>query len=416
MAYPYYTEPSHTTGTLAAAPRTTATSGSSNEDRLKVDAVDKVFLLETNKHPLVSLLTNVGRTWTGDSWTGSSIQKASTGNPEFSWHEDYYGGRYAQSSGTYTTSGGATVTLKGAGSSSAYIFTVGDLIKNKRTGEVMRVTTVASATTITVARSVGATAATAGADGDGLFLIGNTNEENATARNVNTTQSDKQSNYTQIFRRSIAVSGTQQNADMYGPRDLPYQRAKLGTEHGLDMERAFWFGEKGSTTGTNGHPQRATGGILEFIEGGNSYVQDQNGTLTAPDMNTFLREGFTYGDNNKVLFAGGVILQAINEIARGQMITKGTDKTYGIKIQEWQTSFGTVNLIHNPLFVEDYAGYGFLVDLEQFRYRYMNNRDTVLNTNIEIPGTDGTVDEYLTECGLERKQAPMSALLKGVQG
>ena len=56
--YPYYTEPTHDQGnaiTLAAtnAGRTTTTSLA--EERLIVDAVDKIFLLEPNKHPLVTL-------------------------------------------------------------------------------------------------------------------------------------------------------------------------------------------------------------------------------------------------------------------------------------------------------------------------------------------------------------------------
>ena len=42
--YPLYTEPAHDTGTVATATRTTATS--STEGRLKVDMVDKIFLLE----------------------------------------------------------------------------------------------------------------------------------------------------------------------------------------------------------------------------------------------------------------------------------------------------------------------------------------------------------------------------------
>ena len=59
--YPYYTEPSHDQGTVistnANAARTSAVSVS--EGRMIVDAVDKIFLIEPNKHPLVSLLTNV---------------------------------------------------------------------------------------------------------------------------------------------------------------------------------------------------------------------------------------------------------------------------------------------------------------------------------------------------------------------
>jgi len=180
------------------------------------------------------------------------------------------------------------------------------------------------------------------------------------------------------------------------------------------IERAFWFGQKKLTTGTNGRPLRSTGGILEFIESGNGYIQNQGGALTAPDFNTFLREGFTYGNGKKMLFAGGLVIQAINEFARGQLVTKVGDTTYGVKISEYMTPFGVINIVHQNMFVEDYAGYGFLLDMDCFKYRYMNGRDTKLKTNIQAPDVDGTTDEYLTECGLQRMQAPKHALLKGV--
>jgi hypothetical protein len=413
--FPYYTEPTHDQGTSAVATRDTAVSAA--ESRLIVDAVDRIFLLEPNKHPLVTLLTNVGKVWDGKAWQGSGMLKAPTGNPTFTWFEDYYGGRYAKVSGTYSASGGVTITVSGAGSSSAYIFTVGDIIRNARTGENMKVATVATAATITIAaggRAYGTTAAAAGADGDGLFIIGNVSEENAGARNMNTTRTTPATNYTQIFKTTIGVSGTEANADLYGGKDLPYLRAKMGTQHALDIERAFWFGQKNSTTGTNGHPERSTGGVLEFLTSGNGYVQDQGGPVTASDFNLFLREGFTYGNSDKYLFCGGLVLQAINEFARGQLLTNVADKTYGVKIITYVTPFGTVNLVHNPLFVQDYSGYAFLLDMECFKYRFMNNRDTKLMTNVQAPDVDGEIDQYVTECGLQRMQAPRNALLKGV--
>lgn len=181
------------------------------------------------------------------------------------------------------------------------------------------------------------------------------------------------------------------------------------------IERAFWWGEKKSdTSGTQGHPRRATGGILEYINSGNSYVQNQGGVLTAPDFNTFLREGFTYGNNAKFLFAGGVVIQAINEFARGQITMRPLEKSYGMQIGEYVTAFGKINIVHNPLFVEDYAGYAFLLDMDCFKYRFMNNRDTKLMTNVQGNDVDGEVDQYITESGLERKQAARTALLKGV--
>lgn len=142
-------------------------------------------------------MTNVGKVWDGKSWKGSGMLKAVTGNPEFGWIEDYYGGRYARVGAAYNnTDDDVTITVSGAGSSSAYIFTPGDVIKNARTGENMEVVTIASATTITAGRAFGTTAAAAGLTGDGLFIVGNVNEENGSARNVNTTQSAKVTNYT----------------------------------------------------------------------------------------------------------------------------------------------------------------------------------------------------------------------------
>ena len=85
--YPYFTEPTHDQGVVTTvagnAARTTAVS--SSEGRLVVDVVDKIFLLEPNKTPLVTLLSNVGKVYDGKTWTGSSMMKSSTGNPEFKW-------------------------------------------------------------------------------------------------------------------------------------------------------------------------------------------------------------------------------------------------------------------------------------------------------------------------------------------
>lgn len=415
--FPYYTEPTHRVGsgdTLTATNYARSTATAVTEERLIVDAADKISLLEPAQHPLTALLTNVGKTYDGKSWKGQSITKKVTGSPEFKVFEDYYGGRYAKVGAAYNTSDPVTITVTGAGSSSATIFTVGDVIRNARTKENMLVTTVGT-TTIAVSRSVGTVAATAGVTGDGLFIVGNASEQGSGIRNVNSTLSTPATNYCQIFKTAMAVTNTEKSAKLYGGPDLPYQRAKKGTEHMLDIERAFWFGQKDSTTGaTLGMPLYYTGGVLEFLENGNGYIQNQGGPLSAPDMEVFLREGFTYGSNTKVLFAGGQVISAINEIARGQIQTRPMETSYGMKISQWVSTFGTINLIHNPLFVEDYAGYGFLIDLECFKYRYMEGRDTKLHTNIQNPGHDGQVDQYLTECGLERNQSARHALIKNV--
>lgn len=91
--YPYYTEPTHKLGVVTNASSNGArdTATSSTEGRLIVDAVDKIFLLEPNKHPLVTLLSNVGKVWDGKAWKGSGMLKRATGNPEFKWFKQNFG-------------------------------------------------------------------------------------------------------------------------------------------------------------------------------------------------------------------------------------------------------------------------------------------------------------------------------------
>lgn len=83
-SYPYRDEPDHLRGTVTEDSSNAArsTSTASDEGRLIVDVVNKIFLLEPRKHPLITLLTNVGKTFDGGSYKGSGILKASTGNPE----------------------------------------------------------------------------------------------------------------------------------------------------------------------------------------------------------------------------------------------------------------------------------------------------------------------------------------------
>lgn len=58
-SFPYYNEPSKTRGTIVTGARDTSVSNT--EGRLVIDAVDKVYLLEPNQNPFVTLLTNVGK-------------------------------------------------------------------------------------------------------------------------------------------------------------------------------------------------------------------------------------------------------------------------------------------------------------------------------------------------------------------
>ncbi|MFA5396324.1 MAG: DUF5309 family protein [Methanogenium sp.] len=417
--FPYASEPTHQQGAAnTAGQRSTDTY--SSESRLVVDAKDYLAMLAPRRNPLMTLFTNVGKTWDGRNWSGASTRKSPCTQYKFEVFEDQLGARYARVSAAYASQDSSTaVYVTGAGTNSGYVYTVDDIVYNIRTGEKLRVTAV-STDNITVDRQYGSTAFAAGAAGDELLIIGTVSEEGSTARNSNSTLIENAYNYTQIFKDSVTLTNSAKATKTYAGNDMKLQRNKVGTKHAYDIEHSMWFGERKTTTGTNGKRMSLTGGIHEHLNAGNSFVQSQGGLLTAPDFNVFVRESYYYGNDtkSKTLFAGSYIISAVNEIALGQIQTKPMETSFGMKVTEWVTPFGAINIVHNPLFVGDLAGRGYLLNLDNYGYRYLEgngeSRDTKLTMNVQAPDADGEIDQYLTECGLDRQLAAESSMLLDV--
>lgn len=414
--FPYRPEPSHYQGDPSIAPAQRSTATLADQNNIIRDVNDKIFLLDADSHPLLTFLTNVGKSFDGKAYKGMGMLKKVALTPTFEWFEDSFGGKMATVNADYDDDD-TTLTVTGAGTNSAYIFTKGDVIFNARTNERMKVASVASGSTITVVRSIGATAAVAGLVNDNLYIIGNANPEGGLVRNQNTTKIVPNSNYTQIFRTTVGATRTAMKTNTYGGNDFDYQKRKKAVDHVKAIEDAFVWGEKGiAVSSDNGQPERYTGGVMEFVTAGNSYVQDQNNLLTSPDLDVFIREASTYtnGATRKFL-AGNIIISAVNEIAKGQIQTKTGDTTYGVSISKWMSSFGDIELTVLPSFRgEDFAGYGLLLDINNFAYRFIQDSDTQLQMNVQANGADGRIDQWLTECGLERREAEKAALIKRV--
>ena len=63
-----------------------------------------------------------------------------------------------------------------------------------------------------------------------------------------------------------------------------------------------------------------------------------------------------------------------------------------------------------------YAGYGFALALEELTYRYLQNRDVQLETDIQANGDDCFKDQYIAEVSLELHQEKMHGRISGVLG
>ncbi len=348
-------------------------------DRLVVDMSSGISLLSPTETPIIALLTKKG--------------KKVTKSPKFEWLEGDLAPRWDILVGDYTP----VDTLMAVDNPS--YFNVRDLVQVVRTGELMLVTEVdVSGGTITVQRSWGEVDAGNLVDTDPLQIIGNVNEEGDDARTAIVSTPSTNYNYTQIFRTTINITGTAKNSSTWDSGDLAYMRYKAGLEHALDIERAFLFGERREDlSGT--HPKRTTAGILSVIS---TNVHDAGGSLTEDEFNSFLADVFTYGSNTKYLFCSAKLIRIIAGWARSLLTQRPSDNVTGISVTEYLSAHGKLYLIpHRLLTGSTYGSYGILVDVDELTYRYLTDRDTKLYTNIQSPGYDGEIDEYLTECGLE---------------
>lgn len=362
-----------------------------------VDMDDVIYLLDPDKAPLVLLL--------------SQLKKKTAINPEYKWLEDELGPRWDQinNGGGYASGDTSWIVDNGT------YFRVGDVVLIPRTGEVVRIDTIVTNTLTVVERSYGTTAAASLNDNEDLLIIGNVNEEGATLRTIKTTKKVPKTNYCQIFRTPFGFTRTEADSEMYGGKDPAYQKKKMGIEHAVDIERAFWFGEPVENTGGT-HPERATGGVLYWI----STNVDTQADLTEKEFETWLATVYRYGNHQrKVVFCSSLLMQAINSWARGKLQMIPKDQTYGITLTRYLSALGEIVLHNHWLFeagpsLAGFKGIAVALDLDFLKYRPFNNADTKLRLNVHAPDYDGEKHEYLTECGLQMAQEKAHGYLNGV--
>ena len=83
---------------------------------------------------------------------------------------------------------------------------------------------------------------------------------------------------------------------------------------------------------------------------------------------------------------------------------------------EVDTVFGSFTLVQEPLFRGPYADMMVFVDMANVKYRVLKgngiSRDTFIETNVQTPGTEGRIDQIITEAGLEISNPETHAIIK----
>lgn len=348
--------------------------------------------------------------------TEGARRKKVARNPKFEWNEKGLPPKADQVNGASTT--GQTTVIVDNGT----YFGINDLVKVEPTGEVFRVSSI-STNTLTVSRAVGSTTAATIANDADVLIIGNAFAEGAAKPAVRSHQETTPYNYAQILRHTFGETNTQANTQTYIDDGNGRQRLRMekAIEHKIDIERAFLFGERNEDASDTNSPVRYTGGLLYWAT---SNSKNASGTLTEAEIEDWLEDVFQYtgGSDTRLLLASPKVISVLDQIAASRIqVVSDRNLTYGVRIKEWVTGHGTLLIAKHRLLTDGaggtgYSGYAFAIDPKKVAYRYLQNRDTHLNTNIEDNGDDRWTDEYLSEVGLELNNPEVHGVLTGVTG
>lgn len=285
------------------------------------------------------------------------------------------------------------------------------------------------------------TGGTKGPVGATVSVIGTANAENASSLgNGRFVVPVNPENYTQIFRTAYGFSATSlkmpANFDKTG---IYREKAKDNCiDHMTEIEKAMLFGSKAISTATDVSgdtvPIRYTGGILWFLQewersgGGTTgyrpsgsaatldsddnkrIIENVSGTMTYATWNTYVERAFRVTNNKsseKLVLCGSGALAAVNSLVELGLVTTnknmGTESTYGMNLVTLETVFGVLHFKSHPLFNADPAWRydALILDVQNLRYRPLNDRDTALLKNRQANDVDGRKDEWLSEVGLE---------------
>ncbi len=282
--------------------------------------LDKIFLLQPEAAPLYVLVSKLNKRVaisTTVEWPENDL------NPSWS------------SLAASATSAATNFTVA---SQEGYYFNVYDLVKIPSTGEIVLVTAIA-ACAVTAVRGFGATAAASAASSSTMVIIGPAFEEGSSSSALTTksrTAAHKY-NYLQTIRKSVEVTNTMLNSELYGGNYRAYERKVKGIELMRDIERMALYGERleDTTLSSPTHARRTSGGADYFIS---TNVTAVGGILTESDFEAFIRTVTRYGGDEVYLLSSPLIISVISQWAQGKIIALFKSLLINGENLRWQPS------------------------------------------------------------------------------
>lgn len=337
-----------------------------------------------------------------------------TDDPEYKNFRDELPDRKLKVNGAVASTSTTAITVD-ASADNKYAVN-GAILVNATTGEVMRVTADTTATTLAVVRNIGGTSHQI-ADNAELFVAGFAAAENADVGTAITFDATVASNYTQIFRTAFGVSNTLKSTYLRTGDKEDEAMTKALKLHMSDIERAMLFGIKAEENGSSAAPRRYTGGLTTSISSVIDVASDIDGDGTMNEAQfdeELIKTVFKYGSREKIAFVGYKVAAHLQEFGKSRWRPESVQGAYGVNLTRYSTFAGDLMVHLHPQFrqVPGMDNAMIVVDFPYLKYRHLEGRDTALYENRQGNGVDGSIHEYLTECGLEMLQDKTHCYIK----
>ena len=352
------------------------------------EVLDSLYLADT---PLVNRLT-----W-GDA----------THNKKIEWISDSIGSGYVITSAAIASDGSAMViNTSGCGSvaNAARQLHTGTILRTEDTGAVtskntgwLLVNDWSTGGSIGIEFLSGLGISDAISAGTTLYIVGNSVVEGSLPRRDTTRPRNLHSNYTQIFRQDVRMSGTRIATQMHAVSDELQLQIKLRTmEYKRELERAVILSPKyDGGAYTEGDTM---GGIVYWLYQADSEVLDTSTTsLTESAVNTLLATLWDNGSNPNVLLVGAKQARQFATFERARVRVEQDSKVAGYYVQRYMSDLGQELEILVSRWVP--ANYCLILDTSKIKLRPMVGRKWIM----QKLGLKGDFVEYqmLSELSLE---------------
>ncbi len=303
-----------------------------------------------------------------------------------------------------------SVTTLNFATGTGNLVVIGTVLKSFRTGEMFRVLTKPSADQVTVGTRgslvTGGAAAAALLASEELQILGTAFGQNSTAPSGISVEPLIVASRLQTFRTAVEAAGRDMNSDVYGKPEWDRLKEDTVENHRGTVEKAFLFNQGYSDTeGT------ITDGMFNRIV---TNVFVVNGVLDEITLNAYIKSIYRYnqGQSGKLVhLCGENFVATLDSFARDGIRFRPTDTMAGVQINTYTSGFGDIKYkVHgffSPLGSSETAANGapvgslLTVNLNNVGKMVFKGRKFRVDTDVQLPGTDGVKDCITEDVGLE---------------